>query len=110
MIVYFISRRRGKSKIESVGLSSDMTTMILFFSVPLSIFSIWGKNYHVLVFIIAIIVAIIFTFLDWRTKKEIHIPPLFKKIWRTYFVLLMMAYLLIWMIGIVRSVWINTML
>ena len=108
MFMYFISRKRGKGKVESVGLASDLTTAILFFSVPLSIFSIWGKSYHIIVFIIAILIAIIFTFLDWKTKKEIHLLPLFKKIWRTYFILLVMAYLIVWMIGLIRSIWIYT--
>lgn len=103
-ITYGICRKRTKNKAKSIGYAADVTTFILFFSVPLSIVSLWEMNNEVSVFIIAIFIAIIFTYIDWRTKKEIEIYPLLKKIWRMYFILLTIAYLIIWIVGVIQSI------
>ncbi|MDN4492415.1 DUF3397 domain-containing protein [Ureibacillus aquaedulcis] len=104
LITYFIARKQKKSKAKSFGLASDATTIVMFFSVPLSISSLWEKNYNVLVFVIAIVIAIIFTYIDWRTKKEIEVLRLFKKVWRLYFILLTTAFLVIWIVGLIQSI------
>ena len=85
-------------------MASDVTTIVLFFSVPLSISSLWDKNYNILIFIIAIIIAIIFTYIDWRTKKEIEVLRLIKKTWRLYFILLTIAFVAIWIVGLIQSI------
>jgi len=103
-ITYFISLKRKKSKVKSFGIASDLTTLVLFFSVPLSVSSLWEKNYNGVVFIIALIIAIIFTYIDWRTKKEIEVFRLLKKIWRLYFILLSIAFFVIWIVGLVQSI------
>lgn len=101
---YVIWRKRKKSNIQSIGRASDVTTFVLFFSVPLSISSLWGVNYSGIVFIVAIFIAIIFTYIDWRTKKEIKILSLFKKIWRLFFILLTLSYFVIWIVGLIQSI------
>lgn len=103
-VLFFVNRKRSKSKVKSVGLAADFTTVILFFSVPLAISSVWGINYNAIVFVIALLLAIVFTYIDWRNKKELEIFPLFKKIWRLYFILLSTAYIVIWITGITQSI------
>lgn len=103
-ITYFIARKRKKGKVKSFGTASDLTTFVLFFSVPLSISSLWEKNYNIIIFIIAIVIAIIFTYIDWRTKKEIEILGLIKKTWRLYFILLTLAFIVIWIVGLIQSI------
>ncbi|MCP1143931.1 DUF3397 family protein [Lysinibacillus endophyticus] len=103
-ISFFICRKRKKSKSKSFGYSSDVTTFVLFFSVPLSIKSLWEVNLSILIISIAIIIAIIFTYIDWRTKKEIEVLPLFKKVWRLFFILLTLCYFIVWIVGLVQSI------
>lgn len=103
-ITYAIFRKRKKSDAKSFGYAADATTFILLFSVPLSISSLWGMKYYVLVFVIELVIAIIFTYQDWRTKKEIEILPLLKKIWRSYFIILTIAYIVIWVVGLIQSI------
>jgi len=103
-IAYLIALKRKKSKAKSFGFASDITTFVLFFSVPLSITSLWGTNYNGIILIIAIVIAIIFTYIDWRTKKEIIILKLLKKIWRLYFILLMTTFVVVWIVGLVQSI------
>lgn len=103
-ITYAICYLRKKNVVKCFGYSADATTFILLFSVPLSISSVWGLNYYSIVFVIEIVIAIIFTYIDWRTKKEIEILPLLKKIWRLYFILLTIAYIVIWIVGLIQSI------
>ena len=103
-ITYFICRKRKKNKAKAIGYSSDCTTFILFFSVPLSIKSLWEVNLGILIISIAIIIAMIFTYIDWKTKKEIEVLPLFKKVWRLYFIILTICYFIIWIVGLVQSI------
>lgn len=98
--IYFICRKGKLRKVKSFGLASDATTFVLFFSVPLFINSLWNVKIGVYVISIAILIAIIFTYIDWKTKKEIEILPLLKKIWRVLFLILMILYILIWIVGI----------
>lgn len=81
-----------------------MTTFILFFSVPESVSFLWGYDIGFITFIVAIIIAIVFTIIEWRSTKEIEILPLFRKIWRFLFLALTITYVVIWIIIIVQRI------
>lgn len=84
----------------AVGFAADVTTFILFFSVPLALKSIWEISFSMYIIILALLIALGLTFIDWRTKKEIDVPLLLKKIWRIYFILLSILYISAWLIGL----------
>lgn len=94
---------RKKLKHRSIGLAADLTTFLLFFSVPVSIRAIWQIEISALVYLIAILIAIVLLFIEWRQTKEIEILKYIRQTWRMYFLLLALAYSLIWTIGIVLS-------
>ena len=105
IITFTICRKKvRKTNAKSFGIAADVTTFILFFSVSLSISGLWGMNYSVIIFVIALFTAMIYTYMDWRNKKEIEIFPLFKKIWRSYFILLTLAYIVVWIVGLSLNV------
>lgn len=85
------------------GAASDITTFFLFFSVPLAIGVVWRVNVGMILVIAAIIMAMVFTYVDWRTKKEIEVSALLRKIWRFLFLLLSAAYIIICVVGIIQS-------
>lgn len=97
------------NKHKAIGFAADVTTAMLFISVPLAIRGLWDVAIFIPLIVIALVVAIIFTYIDWRTKKEIEIKPLLKKIWRIYFIVLSIAYFLVWAIGLTHSVMIFMM-
>nr|WP_106784034.1 DUF3397 domain-containing protein [Lysinibacillus timonensis] len=103
-LTYYLCRKRKISEVKSIGLAADATTFILFFSVPLMITSLWDIHLSGLIICLALVIAMVFTFIDWRTKKEIEIVPLLKKTWRVYFILLFILYILIWIFGIIHRV------
>ncbi|MCS1383135.1 DUF3397 domain-containing protein [Lysinibacillus sphaericus] len=104
VIVYAVSRKVNIRSTHAFGAASDVTTFWLFFSVPLAIGALWGVNVGALLVMLAIVLAIVFTYVDWRTKKEIEVRPLLRKIWRFLFLVLSTAYLLICLVGMIQSV------
>lgn len=100
LLTYIICRKMRIKKMYAVGFAADVTTFILFFSVPLAFKSIWGMSFSLYIIIIALLIALGLTFIDWRTKKEIDVPILLKKIWRIYFILLSILYISAWLIGL----------
>ncbi|WP_460011204.1 DUF3397 domain-containing protein [Lysinibacillus sp. CTST325] len=104
VIVYLISRKVKIRGTHAFGVASDVTTVCLFFSVPLAIGVLWNVNVSALLVTLAIMMAMIFTYIDWRTKKEIEVKSLLRKIWRFQFLVLSTAYIVICIVGVIRSV------
>ncbi|MEY9978374.1 DUF3397 domain-containing protein [Lysinibacillus sp. RC79] len=104
VIVYLISRKVKIRGTHAFGMASDVTTLCLFFSVPLAIGVLWNVNVSALLVTLAIMMAMIFTYIDWQTKKEIEVKSLLRKIWRFQFLVLSTAYIVICIVGVIRSV------
>ncbi|MFE3576285.1 DUF3397 domain-containing protein [Lysinibacillus sp. NPDC059133] len=104
VIVYLFSLKVKIRGTHAFGAASDVTTVCLFFSVPLAIGVLWNINVSALLVTLAVVMAMIFTYIDWRTKKEIEIKPLLRKIWRFQFLVLSTAYIVICIVGVIRSV------
>jgi hypothetical protein len=95
IIGYYILKKIKMKQQYAVGLSADVTTLLLFIAIPYIVQAVWQYSVYILIVIVAIVMAIIFTFIDWRTKKEIEVPTLMRKIWRIYFVVLMGGYIVV---------------
>lgn len=104
IIVYWIGRKVKIRGTHAFSAASDITTLCLFFSVPLAIGVLWHINVGALLVMLAIMLAIIFTYIDWRTKKELEVKPLLKKIWRFLFLILSTAYVVICLVGVIQSI------
>ncbi|MGE7090014.1 DUF3397 domain-containing protein [Lysinibacillus sp. NPDC048646] len=104
ILVYLISRKVNIRGTHAFGAASDVTTFWLFFSVPLAIGVLWGVNIGALLVMLAIMLAMVFTYIEWRTKKELEVKPLLRKIWRFLFLVLSSAYFLICLVGLIQSV------
>ena len=103
-VTYVICRKLQLDKYKAIGFAADVTTGILFFSISIALKGLWEFSVLIPIVVTALIIAILFTYIDWRTKKEIEIKPLLKKIWRVYFILLSCSYFLVWVIGLTHSV------
>src|SRR5690606_31470098 len=101
LLVVLIARK--KMKYQSIGLAADLTTFLLFLSVPVSIKAICHIEISSLIYLISIVIAIVLLVIEWRQTKEIEIMRYISQIWRMYFVLLALAYVLVWAIRIVLS-------
>lgn len=104
LISYIVIRKLLKKKVNSFGIAADITTFVLFFSVYLSLSTLWGVAFGFGAIVISIFIAIGMTYIDWKTKKEIEVVPLLRRIWRVQFMYLFFLYTIVWIIGIIQSI------
>ncbi|MEG0259854.1 MAG: DUF3397 domain-containing protein [Lysinibacillus sp.] len=104
VVTFFICKKIKFKATHAFGAASDMTTFWLFFSVPLAVSALWQVNIGLILMIMALLLAILFTFVEWRSKKEIEVKPLLRKIWRLLFLLLSVSYIIICLVGLIMSV------
>ncbi|MFD1031073.1 DUF3397 family protein [Metaplanococcus flavidus] len=102
IILLFLSRK--KLKRGAIGFSADITTFLLFLSVPVSVEALWGVNISFAVSVTAILMAMILLVLEWKKTKEIEILKYVRKTWRLYFLLLAAGYVIIWLTGLALTV------
>ncbi|MCM3610731.1 DUF3397 domain-containing protein [Planococcus sp. MERTA32b] len=102
ILLIFLTRKKLKRR--AVGLSADVTTFLLFVSVPVSMEALWGVNISFAVSVTAIIIAIILLVIEWKKSKEIEVLKYIRKTWRLYFLLLSVSYILIWLTGLTLTV------
>lgn len=96
-----IFKKMGFSSTKALGISSDLTTPFFIIAIPIIVKSIWEWSIAAILISILLVIAIIFTFIEWRSQKEIIIPLLLKKIWRSYFLMLSILYIVLMITGFV---------
>ena len=97
----FILKKIGFSKAKAFGFAADLTTPFFIIALPIIANSIWGWSFSAILLGVLLVIAIIFTYIEWRTQKEINIPLLLRKIWRSYFLLLSILYIVLMIAGLV---------
>lgn len=103
-ISYLILKKFSKKRKSIFSKAADLTTFILLFSIQASVKFIWSYDIGFIVLIIASIIAIIFTTIEWRTTKEIELLPLFRKIWRFLFLVLTFTYIAVWFVALILKI------
>jgi len=102
-ILQFVLLRKRKMK--AFGVTADVTTFFLFFSVPAVVYAFWMLNIFSYIVVGALLIGIALTIVEWKTKKEVLIMPLFRKIWRTLFLVLNLLYIGAFVVGSVQFIW-----
>lgn len=104
ILVFSISKYILHKRKKSIGIAADVTTLFLYLSVSLVYSIVFSGNIGFLLVVGSILIATIITYFDWRSKKEIEVIPLIRKIWRLFFLLLCVFYGFLWLIGVIRYV------
>ncbi|TWT28096.1 DUF3397 family protein [Planomicrobium sp. CPCC 101110] len=102
-ILIFLAARKALHR-KAFAVAADFTTLLLFFAIPVMIYAVWNYKASVLIVFIAILLAIGFLVVEWKSTKEINIPAFLRKTWRMYFLVLTFAYFVIWMAGFFYTV------
>lgn len=104
LIIFFISVKANRKTSKAFGHAADITTILLFFAVPVAIQSLFQIETSGYLMGLALIISIILTFIDWKSKREIELLPLLRKIWRFLFLVLSLTYFVVWCLGIILKV------
>lgn len=103
-IVVFLVSSKISRKTKAFGHAADITTLVLFFAVPIAIQSLFQIETVGFLMGIALIISVILTFLEWKSQKEIELISLVRKIWRFLFLILSVTYFIVWCLGFVFKV------
>lgn len=105
-IIFFVLQYAlfRKKKMDAFGVTADVTTFILFLSVPAVVYVFWAFNIIYYVIIGALLIGITFTIIEWKTQKEVIVIPLFRKIWRSLFLILNVLYVVAFITGAVKFI------
>ena len=104
IVVFFVSRKLTSKTTKAFGHAADLTTMMLFFAVPVAIQSLFQIETVGFMVGMALIISVILTFFEWKSQKEIELIPLIRKIWRFLFLVLSVTYFIVWCLGFVFKV------
>ena len=102
ILLVLISRKKLKRR--ALGFSADLTTFLLFISVPVSVEALWSLEISFALSVTALLIAIILLVLEWKGTKEIEVLKYIRKKWRHYFLLMSTGYLFIWVTGLALTV------
>ena len=104
IVVFFVSSKISRKTTKAFGHAADITTVVLFFAVPIAIQSLFQIETVGFLMGIALIISVILTFLEWKSQKEIELISLVRKIWRFLFLILSVTYFIVWCLGFVLKV------
>lgn len=93
----------------AIFVASDITTFFLLFSILQLVYQLFNFDLGVLVLIGAVTLAIVMVIYEWKTKSDLDLEKIMKRIWRTLFVLLTGLYIItllifcvLWIIQLVK--------
>jgi len=104
LFVFTLLIARKKMGRRSIGLAADATTFLLFVSIPVAAAVIWSYDIAAITYMVAVVIAMFLLTIEWIKSKEIKVVPFIRKTWRTYFLILSIAYFLLWVTGLALSI------
>lgn len=104
IFIYIVSLKLTKKTSKAFGHAADLTTFLLFMAVPVAIKSLFQVETMGVVLGLALITSVLLTILEWKSKTEIELIPLLRKIWRFMFLVLSFVYLIVGCVGFVLKV------
>lgn len=100
--LYVFARWSGRPF--SMRKNADYTTPFLFLSVYIIAHTLIGDGVGYVLLIVAILMMIIFAIYEKRRVKDFNVGMLLRKVWRFYFIVLVFAYILLIISGLILAV------
>ncbi|MFX3674200.1 MAG: DUF3397 family protein [Paenisporosarcina sp.] len=104
VLLFFIINKLIRKPKRAFGVAADITTFILFLAVPIAIEALFEVKTMIYFFCFALVISVLLTIQEWKTRKEIELVPLLRKIWRFLFLLLSLCYLLVFCLGLLFKI------
>lgn len=104
IVFMIVMRKMGKAPASIIGLAADVTTPLLFLAVYVVSQTVFGQGIWVYIVGLAITIAIVCAFIERSKVKEFRIIRLLRKTWRFYFLVLLAAYVILLITGMVLKI------
>lgn len=102
--VFFLIFKKWTGRTITMKTRADYITPFLFASVYIIARALFGDGVGYTLLIIAIVIGLLYAIYEKRRVKDFEISRLFRKIWRLYFILLFIAYVLLMTMGLVLAI------
>ncbi|WP_096199249.1 DUF3397 domain-containing protein [Bacillus sp. FJAT-45350] len=103
-LAYISHVKLFRKKPQAVRFASDFSTILFIIAVYFIMLEIWERTFLWLILVIIFSVAIIFTFIHWKHKEDIHVVQLLRGIWRFNFLLFIVVYIVLFTYGIITRI------
>ena len=107
ILAFIVAKVTIKHHKKSVLLAVDVTTLILLLSVHHLVKVIFNQSFLGLIILILLVIAACFVLIIYKTKGELELDKVFKGIWRIYFILFVLAYIILMIIGLYKNISFN---
>ncbi|MBQ0138941.1 MAG: DUF3397 domain-containing protein [Kurthia sp.] len=106
-ILFVVLKKIKHTKQFAFHFASDITTIFLLFAIRKIMLTLFTIDLGLLVWIAAVILAICMLVYEWKTKDELELKKVLKKIWRILFVAstiiyigIVLAFCIIWIVDL----------
>lgn len=103
VVIYWITLKWTGRKQRAFRLASDVTTILLMFSVYYFSREIWHVSLLWLVLIVFFGSAILFSVLQWKRSEDLYLKRIIKSTWRFNFLIFSAAYVVLFFYGVVDT-------
>ena len=107
IIAFIIAKVIIRNHKKSVLIAVDITTFIMLLSVHHLVKVVFNQSFLGMIILILLVIAAIFVLYIYKAKGEIELDKVFKSIWRIYFILFVIAYIVLMIIGIYKNISFN---
>lgn len=91
-LIYIITVKIMKKRAKAVRIASDSSTILFIAAVNFILLELWGRSLLWVIFLVIFLIAFLFTLVHWKVDGDIHIKRLMTGIWRTNFIVFILAY------------------
>jgi len=95
-LIVFLFMKLIKKGHRAFGAAADITTFVLLFSIPQLAKNYFDVDLGVLTWIVAVVLLMLTTTLEWRMKEELKFLGVLKRTWRIVFLLYSFIYIVLW--------------
>ena len=107
IIAFIIAKVIIRNHKKSVLIAVDITTFIMLLSVHHLVKVVFNQSFLGMIILILLVIAAVFVLYIYKAKGEIELDKVFKSIWRIYFILFVIAYIVLMIIGIYKNISLN---
>jgi hypothetical protein len=102
ILVFGICKLMKKSTRNSMRLALDLTTVLFILAVHFLLIAICGKSYLWLIIVIMMLIAMAFTTIHWKIRREVVVSRVLKGIWRFNFLFFLLVYIALTFYGMIE--------
>lgn len=101
--VFIISKMITRKQRYSIHMAIDISTFFFMLSVHFVIKELWNVSLLPYIFIFLLLIGMIFAFIHYKMKDDIHFMKILKGIWRLSFLIFFPLYIVLMGYGLITS-------